>query len=381
MTILWICGLPQEVQREVLRGQDYGANQAWSWIMGHLPPPEGIELHIACRTAHHTSPQEFAYRGARFHLIPVKARARIFCLYQFDWLFFRDLAARLKPAVVHGWGTEDAFAQVALKLAPERHLIQIQGNINVLRKRGPMPWLSPLSAWSERRVLARARHVVAENEFSLAAARPMISTKSVHVVEHPIRHDFRTAVPADGESRQILFVGMLEDRKGIWDALEAFRNGAPSDWKLVIVGNGKAGAVARLHRLISENGLESRVQHHRQLGASEIVSLMRASSVFLLPTWIDTGPTALKEAMAMGLWPVCYDNSGPAHYIRYFQYGSLAEDLKVSDLTAVLKQALAAQPWKQPANRAKIDTHIRPHFDRERIWRELAALYRNISTQ
>jgi len=76
---------------------------------------------------------------------------------------------------------------------------------------------------------------------------------------------------------------------------------------------------------------------------------------------------------------VCYDNSGPAHYLRHFQYGNLAEDLKVADLTAVLKQALAAQPWKLPANRAKIETQIRPHFDRERIWRELAALYRNIS--
>lgn len=379
MKILWICGLPYEVQREVLRGQDHGAHAAWSWIMGHLPPPEGIELHIACRTAPHTSPQEFIYQGAHFHLIPVKARARVLCLFQFDWLFFRELAARLNPDVVHGWGTEDAYAHVALKLAPERHLIQIQGNLNTYRKRVPMPWLSALAAWSERMALARARHVVAENEYSLTSARPMIATRSVHVIEHPIRAGFRTAPPADGEGRQILFVGAIEERKGIWDALEAFRGGAPADWKLAIVGNGTAGTLARLRRLISENDLASRVRHHPQVGPQEIVSLMQASSIFLLPTRIDTGPTALKEALAMGLWPVCYDNSGPAHYLRHFQYGNLAEDLKVADLTAVLKQALAAQPWKLPANRAKIETQIRPHFDRERIWRELAALYRNIS--
>lgn len=381
MKILWICGLPQEVQREVLHDRDHGAYASWSWILGHLPPPEGIELHIACRTARQTSPQEFTYQGARFHLIPVKARARIFCMYHFDWLFFRDLAARLKPDVVHGWGTEDAYAHVAIKLSPERHLVQIQGNINTYRKRVPMPWLATLAAWSERMALARARHVVAENKYSLESARPMIRTKSVHIVEHPIRAGFRTAPPADGEGRQILFIGAIEERKGIWDALGAFRGGTPSDWKLAIVGNGKAGTIARLHRLISENDLDSRVLHHPQLSTPEIVSLMQASSVFLLPTRIDTGPTALKEALAMGLWPVCYDNSGPAHYIRHFQYGNLAEDLKVADLTAVLKQALAAQSWKQPANRAKMETHIRPQFDRERIWRKLAALYRNISVQ
>ncbi len=381
MKILWICGLPLEVQHEVLRDQDYGARQAWSWVLGHLPPPEGIELHIACRTAWHTSPQEFTYQGARFHLIPVKARARIYCLYRFDWLFFRDLAARLKPDVVHGWGTEDAYAHVALKLSPERHLIQIQGNINALKKWEPMSWGIMLSASSERLALSRARHVVAENEYSLNAALPMVRTKSVHAIEHPIRAGFRIAPPTDGEGKQILYVGVIQERKGIWDALEAFCGGTPPDWKLAIVGNGKAGAIERLRRLISEKSLDSRVRYHPQLNTSGIVSLMQASSVFLLPTWIDTGPTALKEALAMGLWPVCYDNSGPAHYIRHFQYGNLAEDRKVADLTAVLKQALAAQAWKQPANRAKIETHIRPHFDRDRIWRELAALYCNISTQ
>jgi len=379
MKILWICGLPLEVQHEVFRDQDYGARQAWSWILGHLPPPDGIELHIACRTARHTSPQEFTYQGARFHLIPFKARARIYCLYHFDWLFFRDLAARLKPDVVHGWGTEDAYAHVALKLSPERHLIQKQGNLNALQKREPRSWGTTLAAWSERLALSRARHVVAENEYSLTAALPMVRTESVHTIEHPIRAGFRIAPPTDGEGRQILYVGVIQERKGIWDALEAFRGGTPSDWKLAIVGNGKAGAIERLRRLISEKDLDSRVRYHPQLDTSGIVSLMQASSVFLLPTWIDTGPTALKEALVMGLWPVCYDNSGPAHYIRHFQYGNLAEDLKVADLTAVLKQALAAQSWKQPANRAKIETHIRPHFDRERIWRELAALYRNVS--
>ncbi len=380
MKILWICGLPQEVQREVLRNQDHGAYAAWSWIMGHLPPPDGIELHIACRTARHTSPQEFTYRGARFHLIPVKARARVFCLFQFDWLFFRELAKQINPDVIHGWGTEDAYALIAIRLSPERHLVQIQGNINTYRKRVPMPWQAILAAWSERMALARARHVVAENEYSLESAWPMIRTKSVHIVEHPIRAGFCTAPPADGEGRQILYLGAIEERKGIWDALEAFRGGAPADWKLMIVGNGEAGTVARLRRSISENDLHSRVRHHPQLSTAEIVSLMQVSSVFLLPTRIDTGPTALKEALAMGLWPVCYDNSGPAYYIRRFQYGNLAEDLKIADLTAVLRQVLATQPWKQMVNRTKIEAHIRPHFDRGRIWRDLTTLYRNISS-
>src|SRR6266699_3312490 len=128
LKILWVCGLPRRVQTEVLGGQDYGAHLDWSWILGHLPPPENVELHIACRTARYTEYKEFDWQGARFHLIPVRARARVFCLFRFDWIYFRKLMARLNPDVVHGWGTEDAYANVAIKLSPERHVVEVQGN-------------------------------------------------------------------------------------------------------------------------------------------------------------------------------------------------------------------------------------------------------------
>jgi glycosyltransferase involved in cell wall biosynthesis len=379
MKILWICGLPNEVQNDVLQGQNYGAHADWSWILGHLPPPEDVELHIACRTARHTQYREFTYAGAHFHLIPVKSRARALCLFRFDWIYFRKLMPRIKPDVVHGWGMEDAYANVAIKLSPERHVVEVQGNLNAYRKRVKMSWLIRWTALNERQMLARARHVAAENEYSLGSAMGMIRTKSVHAIEHPIRPVFLTAPPSDGMARQILFLGAIEERKGIGDALEVFRNGAPKDWTMAIVGNGGAEQVARMREEISKSDLSGRVVHHAQLNTSEIVSVMQSSSVFLLPTRIDTGPTALKEALAMGLWPVCYDNSGPGHYIKKFQYGNVAEDLNLAALMEVLRRAIAAQEWKCAVNQAKVKSHIRPHFDRARIWRELINLYRQIS--
>src|SRR5207249_632378 len=135
----------------------------------------------------------------------------------------------------------------------------------------------------------------------------------------------------------------------------------------------------RLRHLISQEGLKGRVVHHPQLAVSEIISVMQTSSAFLLPTRIDTGPTALKEALAMGLWPICYDNSGPAHYLRRFRNGNLAEDLNRIALKETLRTSLLAQEWKQSENRTKIETLIRPHFDRAHIWRELTKLYAGIA--
>ena len=115
MKILWICGLPHEVQEQALGGENHGAYAAWSWIMGHLPPPPDVELHIACRTSRHTAYRQIEYRGATFHLVPVKSRARVFALFHFDWRYFREVFQRVQPDVIHGWGTEDCYANTALR--------------------------------------------------------------------------------------------------------------------------------------------------------------------------------------------------------------------------------------------------------------------------
>jgi glycosyltransferase involved in cell wall biosynthesis len=380
MKVLWICGLPQEVQDQVLHGENFGAYAAWSWVMGHLPPPEGVELHIACRTARRTEYRQFSYKGTVFHLVPVRARARLLSLYQLDWLFFRDVVSRVRPEVVHGWGTEDSFSWCALRLAPRSHLVQIQGNINTYRKRVPMSWPGVILALSERMVLARARHVVAENQYSLDSALPFIRTRSVHVVEHPIRSEFLEGLPATGDAKQILFVGALQERKGIWDAIEVFHRAAPLDWKLAIVGDGPQEVLDRLSVEIAERQLEDRVTHFQGRSASEIVALMRQSSVFLLPTRIDTGPTALKEALSMGLWPICYNNSGPAHYLNHFKVGVLADDLNPRALEAALKDALSTRPWKAPSQKTKTLSLIRPSFAPAGIWRQLLQLYSRIAS-
>ena len=85
------------------------------------------------------------------------------------------------------------------------------------------------------------------------------------------------------------------------------------------------------------------------------------------------------EALAMGLWPVCYDNSGPANYHKKFQFGTLAKDLNRSDLTHALGETITGRPWTPTQQRAKITSQIRPHFSRERIWLDLLKVYRGIS--
>ena len=381
MRILWICGLPQAV-RETLGDEFHGPPiHAQSWIVSHLPPVSGIDLHIACLWPGGSARKSVSFEGATIHLLPCPRRGRALLLFQRDQSYFRKLFEELNPDVVHGWGTEDSFGLVARQLAPRRHVIGIQGLINACRARGPLPKRTILTALGERWTLGRARTIVAESRYAIEAVRPLCPRAEFRVIEHPIRKEFLQSEPADGRHTRMLFVGTISEMKGISDALRAFSSIEEPKWDLHIVGSGDLGAETRMLGLADELGIRGRIRHDHNLSSREIAAAMQNSSVFLLPTRIDTGPTALKEALALGLWPVCYDNSGPGEYVRQFSYGTLGRDLDLKDLTAKLREAIRSCPWLDPSRRATLRNSTRIAFSRERIWGELSQLYREISLQ
>jgi glycosyltransferase involved in cell wall biosynthesis len=378
MRVMWICGLPLAVQRRIFEAEPQRAGVAWPWIVAHLPPPPEVDLHIACLWAGGSSQIRAPYADATFHLLPCPPRGRALFFFQRDRGYFRPLIKELRPDVVHGWGTEDSFGLVARQLAPRRHVIGIQGLINVYRARVPMERRTILTALTERLTLRHARWVVAESGYSLRAARPYCPRATMREIEHPLRDEFLRSEPGDGEARRVLFLGQISERKGISDALRAFAAVPDSSWTLRVIGSGTPEAERHMFVLADQLGIRARVHHDRTLAPQEIVVAMQQSAIFLLPTRIDTGPTALKEALALGLWPVCYDNSGPGEYVRFFQFGSLARDLDQKDLDLKLSAAASVRPWLDPVRRLSLRIATAERFARSRIWGDLVSLYEEV---
>ncbi len=313
-----------------------------------------------------------------FHLVACPKKGRALLFFQRDASYFRSLVEELKPDVIHGWGTEDSFGLVARKLAPHRHVIGIQGLITEYRRRIQMSPRSIITGFTERLTLRSARRVVAESDYSKRIAAPLCPRAELRVIEHPLRGEFLEAKPASGQDHRALFVGGIEERKGIQDAIIAFGRAAPAEWSLHVIGSGTKENENAMSRLAGEVGLGARFMHDRALSTPEIVAAMQRSSIFLLPTRIDTGPTALKESLTMGLWPVCYDNSGPGEYVRKFRFGSLARDLDRGALTETLRSAIESKPWSNPHLRTQLKAASQRAFSREEIWPQLQGLYANI---
>jgi glycosyltransferase involved in cell wall biosynthesis len=370
--LLWLCGVPQEVQQVVPGGKNVGAQAAWSWVMGHLPPPDGVDLHIACPAKNISAPLEVEYRGATFHLFPY-GRGAAYTFFR-SWLSgFRNVYDKIEPDWVHGWGTEAGFSSVALSLAPGRSLVEIQGILADyyphMQKSLPL-WFS---MFNERITLWKAPRLLAESEYSAQETKKYTRGR-VKVIPHPLRDEFLQIKPGARDRKQIVFLGALTDRKGIKDAIRSVA-AASADWSLICVGRGENQYEQEVRDLARELKIENRIQLCGALNPEEIIKLFQESPVFLLPTYMDTGPTALKEALAMGLWPVCYDNSGPKELIGRYQYGSLSPTGDIPALTENLRKVLQNQPWKDSGRLEQCVKQVRHDLSRETVWKQLLECY------
>jgi glycosyltransferase involved in cell wall biosynthesis len=377
MRVLWICGLPEEIRAKAWPDLDCGGKIAWSWIMGHLPPPDDVDLHLLCPVARGPwRPAPVRFRGAAVHLLRVP-RGRMQTSFLPEIIQAGCFARRLKPDVVHGWGTEASFGLIARLVSPRHHVVQVQGLINAFRPHlGTMKGTTYL-AWLERQTLARSKHVFVESEFSRSITEPFCGRSTrITRIDHPLRAPFLEESLTAVRSDTVLYVGTLDERKGWEDAVAAFLQASAKGWQLKLIGRGTAEATNRLRSMVEQH--PGVLVHIPQTSVEDMVRHMKEAAVFLLPSYMDTGPTALKEALAMGLWPVCYDNSGPREYIGRYHYGSLAPTGHVDELTRVLSSALQERPWLMDDRMASVSTLVRKDLSSVSIWAKLLPGYQEI---
>lgn len=372
--IVWFCGLPEKTRMEAFPDLGLPSGAAWSWVLGHLPPPPHIDLHIVCANRHLKEDVTREWGGAVFHLLKVP-RGGPYFMYE-GWIpAFVRKSRELSPDVIHGWGTENVFGLAALRAAPNNHLIGIQGillaYLPVMKKTLAL-LLSTINEW---RVLRKAQRCVAESEYSRITASKYTHAQ-FSVIPHPLRPEFRTAAFGTKNEKLILYLGTLSRRKGFFDAVEAFM-ALDSDWKLICIGNVGGGEKCQneVDRILKETAAGDRIQVVGAQNPTQIIEWFQRSPVFLLPSYMDTGPTALKEALAMGLWPVCYNNTGPQELIKQYGVGSLVPTGNKSALREALKLVLDEKPWRDTSRMESVAEKIRCDLSPQSVWKTLEDVY------
>jgi glycosyltransferase involved in cell wall biosynthesis len=373
--IVWFCGVPEKVRIEAFSDQGLRPGHSWSWVIGHLPPPAHIDLHIVCADRRLKENVTRVWNGATFHLLKVP-RGGSYLMYR-GWISaFTEKTRELAPDIVHSWGTEGGCGVAALRADPENHVIGIQGILAVTWPVMKKSLQLILSVLNERYVLQRARRCVAESDYSCRTVSRYTSAP-VSMIPHPLREEFLAAAPGARSGKIIVYLGALAHRKGFFDAVKALLS-LDSDWKLVCIGTADSAKDRQeVDRFLAGQQAGDRVVLTGSQTPAQIIEWFKKSPLFLLPSYTDTGPTALKEALSMGLWPVCYDNTGPQELIRRYGVGTLVPTGDVKQLAEALKRVLAERVWENNAALTSCGAKIRKDLTPAAIWEKLTQMYRD----
>jgi len=169
-----------------------------------------------------------------------------------------------------------------------------------------------------RRCLRRARAVlVCNNETRDKVPRSMAAKVLFFPVNGISREDLGPADlgPRPPRPLRVFSAGRFHRLKGFALAVRGFAAFAADHpgSEFVIVGGGDEGK--NLERLVRDLGLSGRVRVEPWLPREALLREMRASDVFLFPSFRDGGGAVVVEAMASSLPVVVLDSGGPGTHV------------------------------------------------------------------
>jgi glycosyltransferase involved in cell wall biosynthesis len=153
---------------------------------------------------------------------------------------------------------------------------------------------------SEKLFLRYAQLIVVPSQRTMVeVARFGVSKQKIKVV-NPTRVFTCDELPKRSLQRRLLFVGNLEERKGVDVLLRAVTR--ICDFSLDIVGDYKDGNyVRRLRAFVRENGLTGKVSFHGRIDTRLMPSFYRNANIFVFPSRHEGYGMVLVEAMCFGL--------------------------------------------------------------------------------
>jgi glycosyltransferase involved in cell wall biosynthesis len=292
-------------------------------------------------------------------------------LFWWETLLIRRCLARIKPDLVHAWGSERGAALVASRLEYP-YLVTMQGLLEWYAERVRLSRYQQLEAKLERPSLRRASVVTTESDFAVKWLRVHYPHLEVRQAEHAANWVFHQVkrIP-ETEPLHFLFVGGLSFIKGadlLLLGLDKLR--AEIDFRLIMVGPAPADFLQHMKAATSAL-LWERITLRHNLTAQEIADELARATMLLLPTRADTSPNAVKEAVVAGVPVVASAIGGIVDYVcpgrNGFTFPADNLDKFVRAVQMAVAHPLFRQGQVEPAVLAEKREYLSPRVMRERF--------------
>jgi glycosyltransferase involved in cell wall biosynthesis len=235
-----------------------------------------------------------------------------------------------------------------------------------------------LDASYERRCVRNARHIIALSPYVVREFSGVITGRTYLVpnaVAAPFFHIERRPEPG-----RILFAGLVTPRKGLTDLIRAIARAAPAgETRLRVAGDTASYGeyYASLLALAKESGLEDRIQYLGFLSETEMFDEYARAAVLALPSYQETLPVVVQQAMAARLPVVATRVGGIPDMIEDGRSGLLVEPGDVGGLSRALSAVLSDLP-RAAALAAAANKYAISHFTAQEVARRTVDVYRQV---
>ena len=148
-------------------------------------------------------------------------------------------------------------------------------------------------------IFASCDHIISQGSFwrSFFINKFNLSESKVVTISNWIDiNKYNSSKRVVGNPPKILFLGWIEENKGVWDILEAVRKLRNEDFIIDIAGNG--ADFEKLRQAIDNENLEHKINLLDWVYGDEKIKLLSDADILVLPSYREGLPNVLLEAMA-----------------------------------------------------------------------------------
>ena len=291
---------------------------------------DGIERYWIILSDSITERKEVVFWNQTFIALPTSKKGRASSLFKEDRTAIAKTLDQIKPDLVHGWGTEDIYALAAVT-SGYPSIVSMQGILTHYIFHARVPLRTLFQAFLEFFILKKAKALTCESRWAKPILQRRAPGAKITCIEYGVHSDFFDAQwHPDPQYPAALFVGTLEPRKGIQDALAAFHSPRLEGMELWVAGNGHLKKKAPAH-----------VKWLGRLDRKQLIEKMSKAWCLVLPTRADTSPNVVKEARVMGLPVITTRYGGQSDYIMDGKNGFIVEPGDIELLTERLDSLLS----------------------------------------
>lgn len=328
---------------------------------------EEYEIHWVTLNKAVTSVQLIEAKGQFVHVLPRGSRTlgQLTLYLRERWAIARELK-RIKPDLVHAWGTEDCYATCGADFKGRR-LLSTQGLLTSYIQRGEMPRFAHRQSKYERKALRAYSDITTESPWARNRTREIAPEACIHHFEYAVNPIFFDQSRSLSEYPSALYGGTDSPLKNIDTLIQAF-----SDRRLSHVTLYLAGVHEHDHPDLPAN-----IICLGRLDRSAMAKQLSSAWCLVHASLADCAPNIVNEARVMGLPVALSTECGSKQHVEEGKSGFILSPhdtegfiQAVLAMTQDQQTSLSMGAWGQEACRQALSA--------ETMHRSLCKMYADI---